>query len=397
VIWTTAKDLRGQLQKRWDRGDFLSCIVDGYTVFPMRLKLKSPSSQDMVNSLIAVQGWTKALKGLTDYRIEWRSFRHQTMGEQQVPCEVWVDTLSAALRIVGKSRDHARFEALCAQTSKCQPLLLPWLGRRPMLALSLADKWNYLLSIVGWLQRRKRPGVYLRQVDVEGVHSKFIEGHKAVLTELLDITLPADSIDDNYSGAGGFAKRYGFLDKPMRVRFRALDHALALTPGGSNDVTLDHASFESLKLLPKRVFITENEINFLSFPPLEDAIVVFGAGHGLEFGKTSWLQQCDVYYWGDLDTHGFAILDELRKWLPQTNSLLMDKKTLLRFKSHWCHEGSPSKASLARLLPAEAALYQELQSNALGVGVRLEQERIGFEWVMAGLCEAAQSRSALPA
>lgn len=36
-----------------------------------------------------------------------------------------------------------------------------------------------------------------------------------------------------------------------------------------------------------------------------------------------------VHYWGDLDTHGSAILDRLRAWLPQTRSFLMDRETLL--------------------------------------------------------------------
>ena len=30
----------------------------------------------------------------------------------------------------------------------------------------------------------------------------------------------------------------------------------------------------------RRVFITENEINFLAFPRMKEAIVIFGAGYG---------------------------------------------------------------------------------------------------------------------
>jgi hypothetical protein len=40
------------------------------------------------------------------------------------------------------------------------------------------------------------------------------------------------------------------------------------------------------------------------------------------------VQEVDVHYWGDLDTHGFAILHSLRAWLPQTQSFLMDRQTL---------------------------------------------------------------------
>ncbi|NOR71388.1 MAG: hypothetical protein GQ532_17115, partial [Methylomarinum sp.] len=36
-------------------------------------------------------------------------------------------------------------------------------------------------------------------------------------------------------------------------------------------------------------------------------------------------------YWGDLDTHGFAILSRLRHYYPQVKSILMDEKTLEQF------------------------------------------------------------------
>jgi hypothetical protein len=67
----------------------------------------------------------------------------------------------------------------------------------------------------------------------------------------------------------------------------------------------------------QRVFITENETNFLAFPEVADAIVVFGAGYGWEaLARASWLHRCQLHYWGDIDTHGFAILDQLRGYFP---------------------------------------------------------------------------------
>ena len=35
-----------------------------------------------------------------------------------------------------------------------------------------------LLDVVTWLRAHPRPGIYLRQVDLPGIHSKFIERHK---------------------------------------------------------------------------------------------------------------------------------------------------------------------------------------------------------------------------
>jgi hypothetical protein len=91
------------------------------------------------------------------------------------------------------------------------------------------------------------------------------------------------------------------------------------------------------------------------------------------------------YYWGDIDTHGFAILNQLRGFFPQAASLLMDRDTLLEHKALWGVEPSPETCELMRLTAEESALYDQLRRNELGSHIRLEQERIGFEWLVGAL------------
>ena len=56
-------------------------------------------------------------------------------------------------------------------------------------------------------------------------------------------------------------------------------------------------------------------------------MAIFGAGYGFEtLGRTHWLAHCCLHYWGDIDTHGFAILDALRSRFGNVESLLMDRK-----------------------------------------------------------------------
>ena len=100
--------------------------------------------------------------------------------------------------------------------TQLQPALLPWLQRQPRRALALAEVWPQLLDVVAWLQAHPRPDIYLRQVDLPGIHSKLIEAQRGVLSELLDLALPAEAINTMASGATQFARRYGFRDKPLR-------------------------------------------------------------------------------------------------------------------------------------------------------------------------------------
>lgn len=96
-----------------------------------------------------------------------------------------------------------------------------------------------------------------------------------------------------------------------------------------------------------------------------------------------------ITYWGDLDTHGFAILDRLRAWLPQTRSVPMDRETLLVHRERWVVEERPARSALTRLSANEAELHGDLVSDDLGFKVRLEQERIDWDWAQARLGAAA--------
>jgi hypothetical protein len=206
------------------------------------------------------------------------------------------------------------------------------------------------------------------------------------------------------TGVSGFERRYGFRTKAPRVRFRLLDPALSVfaanvirdahvTAGddlqAEEDVMVPLGLFTALKLPVTRVFIIENEIDFLAFPRIGHGMAVFGAGYGVEsLAAAAWLTSIEVYYWGDIDTHGFVILDALRATLPGTRSLLMDRATLLAHRAAWGQEQKPAAHDLPHLHSGEASLYDDLRTGQLGERVRLEQERIRNSWLLEALQHA---------
>jgi hypothetical protein len=256
-----------------------------------------------------------------------------------------------------------------------------WILRHPFQALELADRWPLLMDVSDWLEANPQSGLYARQVDIPGIHSKFIERHAAVLRDWL--------------GAGvstGMDAKLGLRVKPGRLRFRILDPGLPTLPGVScPDITLDDINFAQLDLPVREVFITENEVNYLAFPQREAAMVIFGAGYGWSaLARAQWLHRCRLYYWGDIDTHGFAILDGLRASFPHAESFLMDRQTLMDHAASWGVEGDSSVRDLVRLCSDEAELYDDLRFCRLtGVReinqVRFEQERIAYGYLMAAL------------
>jgi len=390
MTWTRPADLVAQVRKAWARGALLVPLAGGESPFPLRLKLRGPASADLVDRFDEVRTWAAELGLLRHMRIETRQFRHRVRGISTLPHEAWVDSLGDALALVGQTREAGVFAHMVQLTRDRQPGLLGWLEARPMQALALASDWSHLLDVVAWMQAHPRPGIYLRQVDIHGVHSKFIERHRGVLIELFDSVLQESAIDADAGGVTGFQRRYGFAAKPDRVRFRVLDPALSLLPGvTSGDITLDVDSFRALRCGVTRIFITENETNFLAFPAVAGSLALFGAGYGFEvLDGNTWLQQCRLYYWGDIDTHGFAILDQLRARFPDAQSFLMDRATLMAFESVWGWEDNPLTRDLLRLREEERRLYDDLRDQRIRANLRLEQEFIGFDRVrsvLAGL------------
>lgn len=388
MSWTTPADLRAQVRRLWERGELLAGISTGQAFVPRRLRLKTPSSGELLDRFDEARKWSASIREMRHVRVELRTFRHRVFGENELPAEVWIDSREAACAVCGTRHEAATFAELTALTRTRRPALLEWADRRSLRMLELAEAWPRLLDVVDWLEAHPRPGVYLREVDLAGVDTKFIEAHRPTLAELFDVALPGALADADAMGVSGFARRYGFREKPVRIRFRILDSAVGLGGGlGTADTTLDADSFRSIECGATRIFITENETNFLAFPFVLGGMVIFGAGYGFEtLGRVDWLRTRRIFYWGDIDTHGFAILDQLRSHLgPAVDNLLMDSETLETFRDHWGREPTPTNRDLPRLTEEERQLYDVLRDNRIRPNLRLEQERVGYEWLKARL------------
>ncbi len=389
--WTSPSDIANKLMRLWERGTLLAARFGTEApLFPYAMSLRRPDARELGTRFADAQRWVQALEDGSrtkrgfGYDIEWEDIRHRQLGRNTIPKAIVIRAEEDALRLIGKHRDADRFSRLTEKSLQVLPELRDWLTKRPLTALSHEADWEHVLAVLSWFREHPRPGIYLRQLDVAGVDTKFIEAHRSLLSELLDIVLPPEAIDAQAQGARQFEARYGALAKPPLIRFRLLDPELHLGP--LSDIATLPAQFARLDLPVERVFITENEINGLAFPDTAKSLVLFGLGYGLDrLADIAWLRDKRVYYWGDIDTHGFSMLDRLRAKLPQAESFLMDRETLMQHQSHWSHESGQHDAVLARLTRAENALYDVLRSNQLGKGVRLEQERIGYGWLEQAL------------
>lgn len=386
--WSTADDVRVAVQRLWDQGRILAARLDGAALFPLEIPLRAPGVADMGEQFGAVRDWiaqlhagSKSGRGV-GYDIRTREINHRQLGRQQLPVAALFSSDADALRLIGHLTDARRFDQLAAATLAVFPALRGWIGSHALTLLEQSDGWERILAILQWFLDHPRPGLYLRQLDIAGVDTKFIESRKALLAELLDIVLPPASVQFDALGARQFEQRYGLLGKPPMIRFRMLDPALHIS--GLHDLTVPVDQFMAMAPRATRVYVTENEINMLAFPQQPGAMVIFGGGYAIDrLRDIAWLQSRELVYWGDIDTHGFAILDRLRAYMPHTRSVMMDAATLHAHRHLWGTEPADKRygGTLARLDAAEQVLFDELRDNVHGTHLRMEQERIGYGWV----------------
>ena len=391
--WSKEADFKAQLQKLWERGDILAELWAEGTKFPLRLTFKRPSSTEIGEEFDKVRAWISELKSLKNCRIATREFNHRLLGRNSIPHEIWIDTIDDALSWIHRKKDYLMFESLVKTTRDREPVLLNFLRKAPFRVLEHAENWNTLLAIVAWMKDHPRPGIYPREVVIPGMDSKFIEENASIISALLDMTLPPEAIDKSMNGVKKFAARFGFSEERPLIRFRLLDQRYNCFPGtGDQDISLDWETFAQAEFGIKRVFITENKTNFLAFPTIPESMIIFGAGYGFEhLGAASSLFHCQIYYWGDIDTHGFGALNNLRKYFPHVRSLMMDETTLLRYKHlKGCESEAHESDWLETLTNEEQYIFDGLRANTWGSQFRLEQEHIDWAFAKASIAAAIE-------
>lgn len=386
------KAFKQKLLKKWQRYDWQRAWIRKESLFPLTINLPRPTDKELLHDFSDLhQQISRLQKGLSDLpgvTLLQQEIQYQTMGRQRIPAAIEFADMSALARFLGQA---SAWRSFCNESERLLtafPSLASWLIENPTQLEKQAGHWPELITVCRYFCAHPRPGCYLRQLDIPGVDTKFIELHRAILKNILDQLLPADAIDQTVTGLSdhGFERRFGLRYEEPQIRFRLLDPQLAAEFAGASDITLNLSDFAKLDLLVDRVFITENKVNGLAFPEARNALVIFGLGYGVQLLKdVPWLSACQINYWGDIDSHGFAMLSQLRSYFPKARSLLMDESTLLACRPLWGTE-SAETAHKAEQLPNlhenEQLLYQQLKDHWQPC-LRLEQERIPFNLLEA--------------
>lgn len=352
---------------------YLRSIVEGESFTPIVIAGDKKPNEDIVKfdaELTELKNHSKERKGY-GYTVEFQTVKTKRHGSQGIPTAISFQTECDYLKYINKDKNTAKFKENIASILSLFPELKDWIYKYPMKVMD--NDWESLLKVCMYFKETPQPHQFIRELPIQ-VHTKFIENNKGIIRELLDIIIAEHiNADENH-----FETRFNLkYDEPV-VRFRILDSIISQhTFPNIDDLCIPISQFQCLNIPIRTVYIVENKINMLTFPPKDKSIVVWGHGFGVDIMKNvEWLKNKKVYYWGDLDAHGFLILSEIRSHFKQVESFLMDRITFDNFFEG--DSGTPTNVEKGLFLTKEEQeLFQYVKENDL----RLEQEKIPFHYV----------------
>ena len=373
--------IKKKILKIYEHGEFFRSFIADESLFPRSFKLKTPSQKSVRENMTTLFDEIKSLENL-QLDLEYREFTFKSLGVQNLPVCVVIESEAIFLKFLGKTEEFRAYKREYEKAVTYFPTLKMLFLERANLLLENKNILEELLQICHFFMKNPRPDIYIRELSIQEVDTKFIQNYKGVVDAFLATVL--DERNYEYERVklshSGFEKKYGLKYELPLVRFRILDEALFLS--GLSDISLTSEAFERLNFQCKNVFIVENKITMLSFIERKESIVVFGNGYGVGMlQNANWLKDKNIYYWGDIDMDGFAILSQVRGYFPQVKSLFMDEETITKFKDLAVISKDSKMKILKNLNKTESLLYERLKSNFYKDNFRLEQERIPFEYI----------------
>jgi hypothetical protein len=364
-----------QLRIAWRRraGPWLG----GAGEWPLTISLQVPGEQRAAQDWAAFDGWRGQWRSWSGAgEVDWIERRWPQLGSQAVPAQWRLRDADEAAQAIGElprwQRAKLRFQALVERWPALESRLR---NQFELLADSDESEFTRMRDMLAWLLAHPASNLFARQLPVAGLDSKWLETRTGVIGGWLRQLVAAP--DDT-----GFWPLSGLRREPDRLRLRVLDPSLRTCVGGLGDIHAPWQQLAELQWPVQRVFIVENKQTGLAFDDRPGTVVLMARGYAVEqLAQLPWLSAAEaVHYWGDIDTHGLAILGRLRSHLPSVRSLLMDEATLLAHRALWVAEPEPHRAeAIEHLDDVEQALYRDLRGDRWGVRLRLEQERIGWD------------------
>lgn len=363
-------------QRGWAAG-IVAALADGPEDAVFELPLHPPTERVALADLNSAIAWVDQWRHVDG--VAWSTRRWPSAGEQRVP-ERLILRGADAIAAFGSAVTARGWKSMAERSRVVRDRLGGDPESLPALAAVVRTHANTitgysdaefreLLDVVEWLLAHPASGRRVRELPIRGIHTKWLERHRKVTDDLYRALTGRDGL--------------GLAESQSLIRVRFLD--AALRPAGLTDLAMPAPQLARLDITPDVVFVFENLETVLAMPELPGAVVAHGGGYAVgRFGSIPWIRGSRVVYWGDLDSDGFRILNDLRVAAPDAASLLMGAEHVERYRDLGVVEPRAAAGRFDLLTDDEQAALALLRESG---GLRIEQERIPWGDALSAIRE----------
>ncbi len=249
--------------------------------------------------------------------------------------------------------------------------------------LSKILKWDsefteQLSKTIKFLLENPNSGLYPRELPID-IPTKFIEKNLSAITSFLNEFTVLSDIDNKY-------QKLGLIDKDFLIYIRSFDEFNIFDTNNnsakSKIINLNPSSFSTFSPNAKRIFVIENKTTFFTFPLKKNDICLYSGGFSiLSFKNKNLINSKNLYYFGDIDEHGLAILSLFREIYPNTKSIFMDIMTLKNNLIFSSQKGTPYQGKIYNLTAEEIKIFEYIRKEK----IILEQEKIPLDYIIKNI------------
>lgn len=391
-------DVLAELDKKyWQNRKNLKALLKGEMDFPQqKISLKMPTTSSQVqNNLVKIQEFVQAWKIFeVEYllcNIEYQAKNFQQFGlltlpkyllieHRQALIELFAPENKSQLQII-QSRINYIINTLNQvfefDIKEFWRLLIDNLENFEHLS---DDEIHQLLQLLPQLKYGMGQGLYLRNLAISGVDTKFIEQHFKLIELLLNYLY-----ENKIYQCGGLLVWLNCQEKPSDwLLIKPLCQKTQSNLANLPILRLNSQTLLGYELPSNNILVVENEQSCLALTHIPNTIAVAGGGKNVNWLKAEWLKHKKVYYWGDIDSDGLFILSLARQYCPHMIALMMDKNTVLIHQHLMVNDSGLINEVPLFLMADEKALFIALKNGEF-MGNRLEQERLSPVFIQAQL------------
>lgn len=379
-------------KKYWYKRKNFKAVLKGEINFPIKLPLKAPTTSSQILANMShihnfKQAWQNFNHEFDWCQVEFQSKNFQKFGVVTLPHHLIIENRAGLIGIFSKDKQvqlqnlQNRINKIICELNKnfeidSQGFLNFLIDNLESFEHVSDDEIHQFLQLLPQLTFGMGNGLYLRNLPIIGVDSKFIEMHFRLIESFLN-----KLYDNEIINQGGLMAWLNCQEKPndwllVKPLCELTKNKLAKLPL----LRLNSQTLITYELPADNILVIENEQSCLMLSDIQNTIAIAGGGKNIGWLKADWLKHKKVYYWGDIDLDGLFILSLARQYCPNIIPIMMDKKTILNHQNLMVNDNSTIQSIPEHLTQTEKSLFLALKNGEF-FGTRLEQERLDKNYI----------------